>query len=93
MERGLYLHWLGSDDILPIDDEILNPVAAFTSDGKLVVFGDQRAAIYELGRRGEREGQTFDWCESAPVAVMATGRPAVFATLSRNGVVRVFSFE
>lgn len=88
--RGVKLHWHGSDEVLSVDEAIVNPVAAFSTDGKLVVAGDECGRVYDLDRYGVGASRHFRWAGPAPVRIMATASPAEFATLSQEGLVKVW---
>jgi hypothetical protein len=84
------LHWHGSDDVLTVDDEVMNPVASFTMDGRLVVVGDHWGRVYDLDRSGVTAFMPFEWAGVAPVAEMAATVAAEFATLGQDGTVQVW---
>jgi hypothetical protein len=88
--RGVKLHWHGSDEVLSVDEAIVNPVAAFSTDGKLVVAGDECGRVYDLDRYGVGTSRHFRWAGPAPISIMATASPAEFATLSQEGLVKVW---
>jgi hypothetical protein len=90
-ECGVQLHWLGSDDVLRVDDEVVNPVAALTADGRVVVTGDHWGRVYDSDWRGVSRIQSFHWPAPAPVAVMPTPSPSEFATLSQDGTAQIWS--
>jgi len=92
-DQGVKLHWLGSDDVLPVDNKVTNPTAAFTAGGQLVVAGDRSGRVYELGRCGPTAFRSFEWQHPAPVAVLAPLSAGEFATLSQDGSVRLWGHE
>lgn len=90
-EKGVKLHWHGTDEVHVVDDEVVDPVATFTANGSLIVIGNGCGTIYGVGREGVTARQSFDWEGSNPVGVMATGSDDEFATLSREGLVQIWS--
>lgn len=89
-DRGVRLHWHGSDEVLAVDEAVVNPVVAFTADGQLAVAGDQCGRVYDLDRYGVSTSRQFTWAGPAPVSIMATGAPTEFATLFQEGLVKVW---
>lgn len=90
-EKGVKLHWYGTDEVHVVDDEVVDPKATFTANGNLIVIGNDCGTIYGVGREGVTTRQSFDWKGSTPVGVMASGSDHEFATLSREGLVQIWS--
>jgi hypothetical protein len=87
---GFSLHWLGTDQPLYVDNELINPVATFTRESRLVVAGENRGQIYEFDGESPFATSVFEWTGPPPVALIPADAPTQFAALDTDGRVTIW---
>jgi hypothetical protein len=80
----------GPDDFQLVADDLICPVAAFTSDGFLVVVSEDGGEIYATNGDNVVRCGTFPGLGIQPVAAMPAGRAGRFAVLTPDGTVRLY---
>ena len=76
-----------------VDAAILNPVAAFTQDGALVIVGERQGSVCRVDDQGVLQCRPFEWPGPAPLAVLPTDRPNEFAVFTSEGLVKVMAIQ
>jgi hypothetical protein len=92
LENGVSLHWTDAlkETTETVCNDLPNPLAAFTSDGTLVLIGNNEGRICEGTHRGVTGISAFTLLRDKPIALVRAEVPSQFAVFGEDGKVQVF---
>jgi hypothetical protein len=89
-EQGAMMHWVGSDDLVELDREILSAKCAFVPAGPLALISDANALLLNVAGNGVQSVCRFELTVQHPVGVSGTASPGQFAVLGAGGVLSIY---
>ena len=89
LKHGAALHWLGTETVIKIEQDLASPVGAFVPGGPLVLISGKQMVLLEVDARGVSKVTRAEHAEPC-VDVTATASPGQFAILDAGGEVTVY---
>jgi hypothetical protein len=94
LHKGVSLHWADNlkSHTETLCEELINPLAAFTANGTLILVSANQGRICDVGPAGVKTITefTFPIPPAEPIALVRAGGPNQFALFSKDGKVQLF---
>jgi tetratricopeptide (TPR) repeat protein len=92
LNRGVAIHWVGhlEERVETLCADLVDPLAAFTADGNLVLLGEGEGRICSLNARTLEGIAPFRWPGGKALALVRADGPNQFAIFAQDGQVTLF---